>query len=294
MVILIAPIGEKTNHVKTLLKEENRGIYRLWLIHSKRGKKDFPGIARKLEKDLLHSYDRLDIRKKIIDDPLSVNPTIDAIHNIILDEEENDPSLIRHDFAINITGGTNAMGAAALLSATLYGTKAYYVREAQKGDYPDQKYVDELPVLSIGRAKFNKNQLEVLKIISESNYQIEGGLIGLDRKVIEGSITRKKLLEKLGWDKSVSNSKFTRREGNTRLLGITKKLIETNLIDKIPHTETYVNRAVKTKTVIEDGITRKIEDNTIPDDWRIKRNDKEIRFEITPAGRRQAKDTLMF
>ena len=284
---MIAPIGKETDHVKTWLREESRGIHRLWLIHSPKSNKDFPAIARKLEKDLLHSYDKLVIKKKIIDDALSVNPTIDAIYDIILQEEENDPLLVRPDFAINITGGTNAMGAAALLSATLYGTKAYYIREEQKGDPPDQKYVDELPVLPIGIARLNKNQLTVLKIISDSTYEIEGGPPELDSKPIKGSITRTKLLEKLKWDKSIRNSKFTRKEGNTRLLGISKKLIEANLINKIPYTEIYENRAVKTTTVIVDGYVRKIEDKNIPDHWVIKKNEKEIRFEITPAGRRQ-------
>jgi hypothetical protein len=68
------------------------------------------------------SEDHYDLQKIIIISaallcrPLSVDPTIDAIYQIILDEEQNDPSLIRKDFAVNITGGTNAMGAAALLS----------------------------------------------------------------------------------------------------------------------------------------------------------------------------------
>lgn len=46
---------------------------------------------------------------------------MDAIHQIILEEEDKDPSLIRKDFSINITGGTNVMGAAALLSANRVG-----------------------------------------------------------------------------------------------------------------------------------------------------------------------------
>jgi hypothetical protein len=60
-----------------------------------------------------------------------VNVTVDAIYEIILKTEENDPSLIRQDFVINTTGGTNAMGAGALLCAAIYGTKAHYVREPQ-------------------------------------------------------------------------------------------------------------------------------------------------------------------
>ena len=70
--------------------------------------------------------------------------------------------------------------------------------------------------------------------------------------------------------------------------------MEAGLIDKIPNTESYVNVAKKTKLVVEDGYTRRIEDSRIPDKWILKRNDKEVRFEITSAGRRRARDTLLF
>lgn len=140
------------------------------------------------------------------------------------------------------------MGAAALLSATLFGTKAYYVRQPQKEDPRGKTYVDELPVLPIGTAKLNKNQLQVLKVISESYYEIEGGPDRLDKRRIDGSIARRKLIEKLGRDKPVRDSKFSRKEGNTRLLGIKKKLIEAGLINKIPFTERYYNTHLEKMT----------------------------------------------
>jgi hypothetical protein len=186
------------------------------------------------------------------------------------------------------------MGTGALLCATIYGTKAHYVREPQKGDSKNKKYVDDLPVFPIARAKLNANQLKVLKIISESTYAIEDTPPSADSKLVEGSITRVKLLKKLGWDNPIMTTRLMRREGNTKLLGITKKLIGAGLINKIPYTERYINIAIKTKSLFEDGYTRRIEDHTIPDKWIIKRNDKEVRFEITPAGRRQARDALMF
>jgi Family of unknown function (DUF6293) len=295
LVILIAPIGIKTDHIKIWLREEKRSIYVLWLIISKKDEKtDFPGIAKKLEEDLTRSYDGLIVKRRVIDDPLSVDPTIDAIYQIILDEEQNDPSLIRKDFAVNITGGTNAMGAAALLSATLFGTKAYYVRHPQKDDPRGKTYVDELPVLPIGTAKLNKNQLQVLKVISERYYEIEGGPDRLDKRRINGSIARRKLIEKLGWDKPVRDSKFSRKEANTRLLGITKKLVEAGLINKIPFTEKYVNTAARTKTTIKDGYVTQTDDNNIHENWIIAKNDKEVRFEVTPAGKRQARNAFMF
>jgi hypothetical protein len=77
-------------------------------------------------------------------------------------------------------------------------------------------------------------------------------------------------------------------------LGITRKLEDAGLIIKIPYTERYVNVTINLKSVVEDGYTRRIKDHTIPDKWTVKRNDREIRFEITSAGKRKARDALMF
>src|ERR671910_366512 len=126
---------------------------------------------------------------------LSVNTTVDTIHEIILYEEEQDPLLIRRDFIINITGGTNAMGAAALLASTLYGTKAHYVREPQRDDPKNEKYVDDLPVFPIAKSRLNENQLKVLKIIAEGSYEVEGPNNLTNGRKVQGSITRTKLLE---------------------------------------------------------------------------------------------------
>jgi hypothetical protein len=57
VVILIAPIGIKTDHIKIWLREEKRSINVLWLIISKKDEKtDFPAIAKKSEEDLTMSY----------------------------------------------------------------------------------------------------------------------------------------------------------------------------------------------------------------------------------------------
>ena len=53
MTIFIAPIGLTTEHVKTWLAEESRGVHILWLIHSKKGEEtDFVKIAEQLKNDL--------------------------------------------------------------------------------------------------------------------------------------------------------------------------------------------------------------------------------------------------
>ena len=103
MAIFIAPIGIHTGHVKGWLKEESRDVDTLWLIHSKKTLKwDFPKIAKTLEKELNKAYPQITIKKKTIDSAFSEDPTIDAILEIILNEEEDDPGIIRKDFVVNI------------------------------------------------------------------------------------------------------------------------------------------------------------------------------------------------
>lgn len=297
MTILIAPIGVHTEHVKGWLKEESRDVDTLWLIHSKKSPKwNFPKIAKNLEKDLSKAYPQITIKKKTIDNAFSEDPTIDAILEIILEEEENDPSLIRKEFVVNITGGTNIVAAATILAATFYGTRAHYVKEPQKGDSRGSKYVYELPIQPIGIARLNENQLKVLKVISESEYEIENTPRSIDSKKTLGSISRTNLLEKLGWAKSVKGSNIPRKEGNTRLLGITKKLEESQLITKIHFTEYYEdqNENKKFKTIYEDGYAKKIKNEKYSPDWKIVKNEKEVRYEITAAGKRKARDAFMF
>ena len=102
---------------------------------------DFPKIAKKLEEDLNAAYPQITIKKKIIESAFSEDPTIDAILEIIRKEEDDDSSIIRKDFVVNITGGTNIIAAATILAATFYGTRAHYVKEPQKGDPRGTKYV---------------------------------------------------------------------------------------------------------------------------------------------------------
>lgn len=296
MAIFIAPIGVRVEHVKTWLKEEARDVDTLWLVHSKKGvKANFPEIAKTLEKELLQVYSKIKIKKIEIENALSVDPTMDAIHKIIQKEEDSDSSLSRKDFVINITGGTNISAAAAILAATFYGTRAHYVREPQKNDPRNKKYVDELPVQPIGMAKLNQNQLKVLKIIAENIYEIPNTPNGKDRKETEGSITRSDLLKKLGWDKMIKGT-VSRREGNTRLLGITKKLEESRLISKIPYTEYYVdlNEHLRTKEKFDGTYYTKVKNEDYEPKWIIVKNEKEVRYEITAAGKRKARDAFMF
>ena len=297
MTIFIAPIGKKTDHVKNWLKEKASDVEILWLIHSKKDENtNFPAIAKKLENDLSKAYPQIQIKKKVNSDPFTEDPTIDAILEIIREEEDNEPSLIRKDFVVNITGGTNIIAAATILAATFYGTRAHYVREPQPGDSRKTKYVYELPIQPIGTAKYNQNQLDVLKIIAESVDEITDTPEGLDSKKNPGCIKRLVLLEKLGWDTPVKTKSGERPEGGTRLRGITKKLEADGFIKKIKFVESYYdeNFDQKEKTVIKGGYTQKVENEDYRPSWKIKQDEREVRFEITPSGKRKARDFLMF
>ena len=295
MTIFIAPIGVKTDHVKGWLKEESRDVTTLWLIHSKKSSKyDFPKLAKKLEKDLKLSYPQIEIKKAILENAFREDPTIDAILTIILDEEKHDPSLLRNEFVVNITGGTNAVAAGAVLAATFYGTRAQYVLEPQKGDSRKTKYVYELPIRPIGIANMNQNQLDVLKIIAESTYEIEDTPKNLDSHKTDGCITRNKLLEKLGWDKKDENS--SRKLGATKLTAIAKKLKASGNIEQINFIETYVDKNFDKKEItnISHGYTSKTKNKKHRANWEIVKNTNEVRYVVTAAGKRQARDSLMF
>ena len=295
MTIFIAPIGVKTDHVKGWLKEESRDVTTLWLIHSKKSPKyDFPKLAKKLEKDLKLSYPQIEIKKAILENAFREDPTIDAILTIILDEEKHDPSLLRNEFVVNITGGTNAVAAGAVLAATFYGTRAQYVLEPQKGDSRKTKYVYELPIRPIGIANMNQNQLDVLKIIAESTYEIEDTPKNLDSHKTDGCITRNKLLEKLGWDKKDENS--SRKLGATKLTAIATKLKASGNIEQINFIETYVDKNFDKKEItnISHGYTSKTKNKKHRANWEIVKNTNEVRYVVTTVGKRQARDSLMF
>ncbi len=330
MKIFIAPIGKTTEHVKTWLAEES-GVQILWLIHSKKGKTDFPKIAKKLVSDLKSAYPRLKIKLKTIDSAFGINPTMDAISEIIHKEKDDDHASVPSEFTLNITGGTNAMAAATMISATWHGTKAHYVLEQQTEDPDDKQCVVDLPVKTLGTAKTKDIQLKILKIIDESEYWIDNipeGISKKDRDIIKGSITRKKLLEKVSNLKENNNKKV-------RLENSTKVLEETGYIESIKDVAQYVykNKYGKEKILASNKKDDKKDDdkkkNTVKINIQKKNNTvkiniqknnnkyyvemetqkgvefiewplktridrKQLRYLITPAGKRAAREAIMF
>jgi hypothetical protein len=311
MKIFISPIGVTTEHVKGWLAEESRGVQILWLIHSKKGKTDFPKIAKKLKSDLKSAYPRLKIKLKTIDSAFEIDSTMDAIAEIIHKEMDDDNELLKSDFTLNITGGTNVMAGATMISATWYGTKAHYVLEPQKGDPEDTQYVMDLPVKSIGTAKMKDNQLTILKMINESNYQIQNtpeGISQEDIDITKGSITRKNLLTK------IDSYSITKKTNNKKILNkrsletIAKALEKDGYIESIKDVEQYVykNKVGKEKILGDNTSIQKnnnkyyIEIETPKGvefiEWPLKtRIDGSMsRYVITPAGKRAAREAIMF
>ena len=241
LAILIAPIGIKTDHVLTWLREVSADANVLWLIHSEKSPKyDFPAIARKLERDIKKANKHIKIQKKIIKDPFSLEPTYDVITEIIaLEEKKNDElilkdgkalPLIRKDFILNITGGTNAMAAATFLAATEWGTRAHYIIEPQEGDAPDKKYVVDLAIRPVASAKMNQSQKKVLEFIANNEYTIDNTPVGLEVNPIIGQITNKNLLKKMGWP----------IEKKSNLSEIIKELKKKGMVSSVKYTEHYI------------------------------------------------------
>ena len=312
MKIFISPIGVKTDHVKGWLAEESRGVQILWLIHSKKDKKnDFPKIAKKLKSDLKSAYPRLKIKLKTMDSAFEIDSTMDAIAEIIHKEMDDNDELLKSDFTLNITGGTNVMAGATMISATWYGTKAHYVLEPQKGDPEDTQYVMDLPVKSIGTAKMKDNQLTILKMINESNYYIQNtpeGISQEDIDITKGSITRKNLLEKID-SYSITKKTNNKKTLNKRSLEtIAKALEKDGYIESIKDVEQYVykNKVGKEKILGDNTSIQKnnnkyyIEIETPKGvefiEWPLKtRIDGSMsRYVITPAGKRAAREAIMF
>ena len=309
MTILISPIGVTTGHVKNWLREVSVNAEKLWLIHSKKSEKhDFPKIAKDLVSDIKKSNTQIEIGLKVIDDALSIEPTYDAIVDIIKSEEEkneemaykdsNIERLTRKDFLLNITGGTNVMGAATMIAATFMGTSAQYVLEPQPGD-KKKKYVMDLPVKPIGTAKMNEAHKKVLSIIANNKYVIENTPVGIDPTPIEGRITRRELFEKMNWDKNKKNSTMD---------GITSKLEEDGMIKSTGYVEQYVlpngkkldadtklNVSEKPPFVMYKEIYRGgSRQSKAPWPLEIQKNSRSTTFEITTLGKFTARNSMMF
>ena len=169
---------------------------------------DFPKKARDLEKQIKKLYPGVEIIKRVIENAFNLDDTQDAITEIIYNER--DKGVENQEIAINVTGGTNVQGAAAVLSAYKHGTKAYYIKNRKKEKL--NTYVEELPIPSIGIAKMNKTQQKVLELIMEGRFvQLE------QEKIYDRESNRQKKITK-----DVYANKITGKMTNIQLLKMMK------------------------------------------------------------------------
>ena len=278
MVVHIAPIGKETKHVEEWLREVTP-VTKIWLIHSKKkdGREDFTKNAKDLAKKIKKDYAGVEVEQYLIDNPFGMDDTMDAISNIVSIEKDVE----RQEFAVNVTGGTNAMASGAILQAMLLGTKAYYVKNRNKN--PGQKkYVDELPIPSIGIVKMNSAQQRILGIISNNvNILRHPKKKNVKRREV-GEITNQELLKKLKWNAENNRGVRKRQQGATRIAYILKELEKKGYVEKIHGVEEFV----KNISIRSDGSGTK-------DRYEIKKNESKVKWRITSAGKRQAKNAMM-
>ena len=278
MVVHIAPIGKETKHVEEWLREVTP-VTKIWLIHSKKkdGREDFTKNAKDLAKKIKKDYAGVEVEQYLIDDPFGINDTMDAISEIVSIEGDVE----RQEFAVNVTGGTNAMATGAILQAMLLGTKAYYVKNRNKN--PGQKkYVDELPIPSIGIVKMNNVQQKVLRMISENEHILRDPSTKKVENREVGMATNQELLKKLKWNDEYDNGIRKRQRGATRIAYILKELEKKGYVEKIHGVEEFV----KNISIRSDGSGTK-------DRYEIKKNESKVKWRITSAGKRQAKNAMM-
>ena len=300
MVVHIAPVGTETAHVIEWLR--SGPIEKIYLLHSKKTADiDFPKKARDLEKQIKKLYPGVEIIKRVIENAFNLDDTQDAITEIIYNERDN--GVENQEIAINVTGGTNVQGAAAVLSAFKHGTKAYYILDRRKRKNLDS-YIVPLPIPSIGIVNRNKTQQEVLQFISEGRFlQWEHEKVTDERtgKVTTsrtpkyddkatGKITNIQLLETMpirdkktgkiiGYhDKSYKyGNRRETKKGTAKIGAVVKKLESNGYI--------IIHREIPGIEKIHLGGGRYGPDKPI--------TVSQVMYEITSAGRRQAKDTMM-
>ena len=331
MVVHIAPIGESTGHVLEWIREVTP-VTKIYLIHSKKSKEtNFPKKARELEKDIHKIRPSAEVIMKVIGNSFNIDDTYDAINEII-NEEREENNIENYEIAINVSGGTNVMAAAAILAATMKCTKAYYVLDERKNPGQDN-YVVELPIPLINTGRMNETQQKVLRLIAEGTFEridIEKiSPVSFDDELkpkgktmtqktqhnfctcghweekhpkksthriraireceepkcrckkfevkITGTITKKKLLEKMGLDELVLYKGQRKiQKGATKIYAIAKELERKGYIT--------IDKEIPTLEKISLGDDRS--------EFK-KGTTSGVLYKITPAGRTQAKDTMM-
>ena len=288
MVVHIAAIGTETGHVTEWFRDGS--VEKIYLLHSKKtAEVDFPKKARELEKKIKEQYPDCIIYKRVIENAFNLDDTQDAITEIIYNERDN--GVENQEIAINVTGGTNVQGAAAVLSAFKHGTKAYYILNRRKNKNLNS-YVEELPIPSIGIAKMNKTQQQALQFIAHGRFlriEQEKRIDKISKKLrkftnymdddkITGKLTNQQLLKIMQLDESIDyKGERKMKKGTTKIYAVVQKLKSKGYI--------IIHKEIPAIEKIPLGGGRYGPDKKI--------TVSQVMYEITPAGRRQAKDTMM-
>ena len=288
MVVHIAPIGTETAHVIEWLR--SGPVEKIYLLHSKKtAEVNFPKKARDLEKQIKKLYPGVEIIKRVIENAFNLDDTQDAITEIVYNEQDN--GVLNQEIAINVTGGTNIQGAAAVLSAFKHGTKAYYILNRRKNKNLNS-YVEELPIPSIGIAKMNKTQQQALQFIAHGRFlriEQEKRIDKISKKLrkftsymdddkITGKLTNQQLLKIMQLDESIDyKGERKMKKGTTKIYAVVQKLKSKGYI--------IIHKEIPAIEKIPLGGGRYGPDKKI--------TVSQVMYEITPAGRRQAKDTMM-
>ena len=295
MVVHIAVIGTETAHVIEWLRSGS--IEKIYLLHSKKTAEiDFPKKARELDKQIKKLYPGVEIIKRVIENAFNLDDTQDAISKIVYYERKEN-GVENQEIVINITGGTAIQSAAAVLSAFKHGTKADYIRNRKKEKL--KNYIEKLPIPSIGIVNMNKTQQKVLQYIFEGRFvRLEQEKVmdvetKKEKKITKsvyddkatGKITNIQLLKTMQLDEIIPyGDGRTHKKGTAKIGGIVKELKNKGYIiihHEIPALEKIPLRKL-TKNELSGGRydTKKI-------------SISQVMYEITPAGRRQAKDAIM-
>ena len=288
MVVHITAIGTETAHVTEWLRSGS--VEKIYLLHSKKtADVDFPKKARDLAKKIKDLYPDCIIFKRVIENAFNLDDTQDAITEIVYNEQDN--GVLNQEIAINVTGGTNIQGAAAVLSAFKHGTKAYYILNRRKNKNLNS-YVEELPIPSIGIAKMNKTQQQALQFIAHGRFlriEQEKRIDKISKKLrkftnymdddkITGKLTNQQLLKIMQLDESIDYKGGRKiKKGTTKIYAVVQKLKSKGYI--------IIHKEIPAIEKIPLGGGRYGPDEII--------TVSQVMYEITPAGRRQAKDTMM-
>ena len=305
MVVHIAVIGTETAHVIEWLRSGS--IEKIYLLHSKKTAEiDFPKKARELDKQIKKLYPGVEIIKRVIENAFNLDDTQDAISKIVYYERKEN-GVENQEIVINITGGTAIQSAAAVLSAFKHGTKADYILDRREAEKNLDSYIVPLPIPSIGIVNVNKTQQEVLQLIFEGRFlryeqekvtdEITKKLKTITKPVYDvkatGKITNIQLLETMpirdkktgeitGYhDESKDYGKKQKRstkKGSSKIGAVVKELERKGYI--------IIHPRIPALEKMPLGGGRYGPDKKI--------SISKVMYEITPAGRRQAKDEMMY